>query len=62
MVKQNRFAITKANSFNPVTIEIKCQGIPQDCSIGGFFSCAVPECVDELAEAYATSKTTENTS
>ena len=61
MVKQNGFAITKANSFDPVTIEIKCQGIPPDRSIGGFISCALPEGTEQMAEASTTHQTAEDT-
>ena len=61
MVEQNGFAITKADGFDAVTIEIQCQGIPRDRSIGGLIGCAVPEGIEQLAEASTTHQTAEDT-
>ena len=61
MVKKNRFAITKADSLDSVAIEIKCQGIPPDRSIGSLFGCAIPEGIEQLAEASTTLQTTKDT-
>ena len=58
MVEQNGFALTKADGFNAVTIEIQCQGISPDRSIGGFIGCTIPEGCDQLTEACATCQTT----
>ena len=61
MVKKNRFAITKTDSLDSVAIEIKCQGIPPDRSIGCFIGCSVPEGVEQFAEASTTLLTAKDT-